>query len=249
MVDLLRKKPGKRVRVRKSKLSKAYWLSYHRLTLHHPTQWTDRARPYKPPFFLDTPKPTHSTQGLYNLCRISRLSSRTLPHLEPVPACPVQQAPGIFSLFLHYLEPLLACIRTVKPRTTQRVPTLCPLTVDRIVVPGRKHMAKKKKSQLKPVARGFATTSQPSKRALAEAQEAAAIAETEAAAAPTPGPTPDQAASVTPTGDPSAVTDSKELDSEEQAWQDMVDRWQNKTDREITRTVQVVYLLRFQPWY
>lgn len=110
-------------------------------------------------------------------------------------------------------------------------------------------MAKKKKSQLKPVARGFATTSQPSKRALAEAQEAAAIAETEAAAAPTPGPTPDQAASVTPTGDPSAVTDSKELDSEEQAWQDMVDRWQNKTDREITRTVQVVYLLRFQPWY
>lgn len=103
-------------------------------------------------------------------------------------------------------------------------------------------MAKKKKSQLKPVARGFATTSQPSKRALAEAQEAAAIAESEAAADSTsapPRPTPDQTASVTPTGGPSVATGSDELDFEEQTWQDMVDRWQNKTDRDIARTIQV----------
>ena len=101
-------------------------------------------------------------------------------------------------------------------------------------------MAKKKKSQLKPVARGFATTSQPSKRALAEAREAAAIAESEVATASPPGPTPDQTASATPTGDPSAVTGSNGLDFEEQTYQDMVDRWQNKTDREIARTIQVI---------
>lgn len=100
-------------------------------------------------------------------------------------------------------------------------------------------MAKKKKTQLNPVARGFATTSQPSKRAIAEAQEAAAIAKNEATAASTPEPTPDQTASVTPTGEPSALTESKELDFEEQTCQDMVDRWQNKTDREIARNIQV----------
>ena len=110
-------------------------------------------------------------------------------------------------------------------------------------------MAKKKKSQLNPVARGFATTSQPSKRVIAEAQEAAAIAESETAAASTPAPTPDQPANVTQTGDPSVVTDSKELDFEEQTWQDMVDRWQNKTDREITRTIQVTHPLQVQFWY
>jgi ATP-dependent RNA helicase DHX29 len=101
-------------------------------------------------------------------------------------------------------------------------------------------MPKKKKTQLNPVARGFATTSQPSKRAIAEAQEAAAIAENEAAIS-TSGTTADRTASLTPNGDPSAVVDSTELDFEEQTWQDMVDRWQNKTDREILRTVQVIY--------
>lgn len=101
-------------------------------------------------------------------------------------------------------------------------------------------MAKKKKSQLKPVARGFATTSQPSKRALAEAQEAAAIAESEAAVASTPRPTPDQTTSAIPNGDPSTSTGSNGLDFEEQTCQDMIDRWQNKTDREVARTIQVI---------
>jgi len=101
-------------------------------------------------------------------------------------------------------------------------------------------MAKKKKSQLKPVARGFATTSQPSKRAIAEAQEAAAIAQNEATVASTSEPTPDQTASVSPTGEPSAPTESNELDFEEQTCQDMVDRWQNKTDREIARNIQAI---------
>lgn len=105
-------------------------------------------------------------------------------------------------------------------------------------------MAKKKKTQLKPVARGFATTSLPSKRAIAEAQEAAAIANSEATAASTAEPTPDQTASVTPTAEPSALTELKELDFEEQTWQDMVDRWQNKTDREIARNIQVIYPLQ-----
>lgn len=100
-------------------------------------------------------------------------------------------------------------------------------------------MAKKKKAQLNPVARGFATTSQPSKRAIAEAQEAAAIAKSEATAVSTSEPTPEQTSSVTPTGDPSALNESKALDFEEQIWQDMVDRWQNKTDREIARNIQV----------
>ena len=110
-------------------------------------------------------------------------------------------------------------------------------------------MAKKRKTQLNPVARGFATTSQPSKKALAEAQEAAAIAEREAAAASTSGPTPDQTASVAPTNDPSTVAGSKELDFEEQTLQDMADRWQDKTDREIARTVKVIYPIYAQPWY
>jgi ATP-dependent RNA helicase DHX29 len=113
-------------------------------------------------------------------------------------------------------------------------------------------MAKKKKTQPNPVTRGFATTSQPSKRAIAEAKEreAAALAESEAAAASGPPPDPDlQTASVTPNGDPSAVTNSKELDSEEQTWQDMVDRWQDKTDREIARTIKVIYPPQIQHWY
>jgi len=123
--------------------------------------------------------------------------------------------------------------------TQRKVPTNFDL-----FVPEDQQMAKKKKTQLNPVARGFATTSQPSKRAIAEAQEAAAIARREATAASTSEPTPDQTASATPDGEPSVATESKELDVEEQTWQDMVDRWQNKTDREIARTIQVIYPLQ-----
>jgi hypothetical protein len=199
----------------------------------------DRERLDKPAFFLDKhPKRPTAPKD----CTVSVATLDQQPHLTLLRACPVQQVSSILSLFLHHIDPLLVCNSTV-PNAKCRPTSIFTSS------PEDQQMAKKKKTQLKPVARGFATTSQPSKRAIAEAQEAATIAQSETTVASTSETTPDQTSSVTPTGESSAITESKTLDFEEQTWQDMVDRWQNKTDREIARTIQVTYPLQFQRWY
>jgi ATP-dependent RNA helicase DHX29 len=94
-------------------------------------------------------------------------------------------------------------------------------------------MAKKKKAQLKPVARGFATTSVPSKKALAEAD--AAASETGAQQATNSGATPKS----TPSLPNEATTASNQGDPIDQVLQAIVDKWQDKVERDIARTLKV----------
>jgi ATP-dependent RNA helicase DHX29 len=92
-------------------------------------------------------------------------------------------------------------------------------------------MGKKKRTQIKPVARGFATTSMPSKKSVAAAQEKE-VEETASAEATGSDRGP---------ADPNKTTEDKagNLNEEEMALQSLVDKWQEKTEKEIGRTLKV----------
>ncbi len=98
-------------------------------------------------------------------------------------------------------------------------------------------MAKKKKTQLKPVARGFATQSVPKKMV-----EIVADPDLDSSS-PTvpPSPAPEEASgaassSIRPTeGYQSDATKQ----AEESALQDLVDKHQDRTEKEVVRTVKV----------
>jgi ATP-dependent RNA helicase DHX29 len=100
-------------------------------------------------------------------------------------------------------------------------------------------MAKKKKTQLKPVARGFATTSVPKKAAPLE-KEAETLAGLtsnveEEVCKTVIGPISSSAAA-------SVQTQVDEFDPEkveEQSLQNLVDRLQSTTEKDIVRTVKV----------
>ena len=96
-------------------------------------------------------------------------------------------------------------------------------------------MAKKKKSQLKPVARGFATTS-VAKKATPEVQDEAVE----------DSATGNSAEANEPSGSNSAGAQSGQADTvvptlsdEEKSWQSFVDKYQDRVEKEITRTVKV----------
>ncbi|KAJ7631081.1 P-loop containing nucleoside triphosphate hydrolase protein [Roridomyces roridus] len=98
-------------------------------------------------------------------------------------------------------------------------------------------MAKKKKTQLKPVARGFATTSVPKK----------VVPEDTVAEADTPAGTTEEEKSTTddgPAADSVATqATSDEFDPEkveEQSLQNLVDSKQDKIEKEIARTIKVI---------
>lgn len=105
-------------------------------------------------------------------------------------------------------------------------------------------MAKKKKTQLKPIARGFATTSQPKKVVPVQEDEApstpeqpsAVLKETEETSASTPEHDVPEVAPAT------AVPESKDFDpekAEEQSLQNIVDKLQEKVEKDIRRSVKV----------
>lgn len=97
-------------------------------------------------------------------------------------------------------------------------------------------MAKKKKTQLKPVARGFATTSQP-KKVVPPPEEPETAPETN------PTETEDTPASsggaATPVAPQEAVDEFDPEKVEEQSLQNLVDKLQEKTEKDIVRTVKV----------
>lgn len=100
-------------------------------------------------------------------------------------------------------------------------------------------MAKKKKTQLKPVARGFATTSVPKKATLPE-KEGETLADPpssveEETCSSDVGP-------ISSAGVVSVQTPVDEFDPEkveEQSLQNLVDRLQITTEKDITRTIKV----------
>lgn len=97
-------------------------------------------------------------------------------------------------------------------------------------------MAKKKKTQLKPVVRGFATTSIP-KKVVQPSEEERAEEPTTATTEDSP-PAKDE-------GTPSQVdkTDASTDNAgtpEEQASQSMIDKYQDKTEREVVRTIKAI---------
>jgi len=94
-------------------------------------------------------------------------------------------------------------------------------------------MGKKKRTQLKPISRGFATTSIPSKKALAETEPATQEE-------PPSGPNETNAVDVVSAGssDTQPVSGSSS-NVQEQALQELVDKWQEKTEREVGRTLKV----------
>ena len=110
-------------------------------------------------------------------------------------------------------------------------------------------MAKKKKSQLKPVARGFATTSVPKKPVAADVDPAPFNDDvfqrrTEAVNREVSGE-----GGAFPVRIDYAVSNfpnEREFDpikAEEQSLQNMVDKHQEKTEKEITRTVKVCFII------
>lgn len=101
-------------------------------------------------------------------------------------------------------------------------------------------MAKKKKTQLKPVARGFATTSVP-KKAVDPVEEEEQPNEVELQI-------PEQQGEPEPSAgqDGSKAADAEEFDfdkAEQHSLQTLVDQHQEKTEREILRTVKVSLIL------
>ncbi|KAG8832445.1 NADH:ubiquinone oxidoreductase, partial [Serendipita sp. 399] len=92
-------------------------------------------------------------------------------------------------------------------------------------------MGKKKKSQLKPVVRGFATTSVPSKKVVAEAEALASAQGNE------PGDPPDSTGPIDGPSQSLEVKDGLE-NKEDSELQALVDRLQDKTEREIGRTLK-----------
>ncbi|KAF8496667.1 P-loop containing nucleoside triphosphate hydrolase protein [Gautieria morchelliformis] len=105
-------------------------------------------------------------------------------------------------------------------------------------------MAKKKKSQLKPVARGFATTSVP-KKPTAVDEEPAALSDdgpndtTLKDASTGKGVGTESGVNVT---SPEAISrfESDAEKAEEQSLQNLLDKYQEKTEKEITRTVKAI---------
>lgn len=97
-------------------------------------------------------------------------------------------------------------------------------------------MAKKKKTQLKPVARGFATTSQP-KKVVPPPEEPEAIPE--ANVVDTEPAATDSAGATTPVVPQDPVDEFDPEKVEEQSLQNLVDKLQEKTEKDIVRTVKV----------
>ena len=104
-------------------------------------------------------------------------------------------------------------------------------------------MAKKKKTQLKPVQRGFATQSVPKKVVEPEPevqQEIDSLPATpsgQAAAGPSAQPSQDAGSATV-----RLPADSDQFDpekAEEQSLQNLVDRFQERTEKEIVRTIKV----------
>jgi len=110
-------------------------------------------------------------------------------------------------------------------------------------------MAKKKKSQLKPVARGFATTSVPKKPVVADVEPASqdgdiSEAPTYAAEGDASGEVNSLKVNVNAGG--STAVHGFEFDpvkAEEQSWQNVVDKHQEKTEKEIIRTIKACPLI------
>lgn len=92
-------------------------------------------------------------------------------------------------------------------------------------------MAKKKKTQLKPVARGFATTSVPKKVAPVEPEPASSEAAVQQTDSEPLGGSVSQ--------DPGSSNAPVEKDAEQEDLQSCIDKYQERTEREINRTVKV----------
>lgn len=96
-------------------------------------------------------------------------------------------------------------------------------------------MAKKKKTQLKPVARGFATTSVPKKVVETPPEAEKSVEVVQDSSLPT-------AAEISSSAQGSTQAQAQEADSatpETQALQNLVEKFQDRTEREIVRTVKV----------
>lgn len=101
-------------------------------------------------------------------------------------------------------------------------------------------MAKKKKSQLKPVARGFATVSVAKKVVPIEAEP-----ETEAIPAQAGGPSSSQvSAASSKLGEQLASDEWDPEKAEEQSLQNLIDKFQDRVEREIVRTIKVLNLFK-----
>jgi ATP-dependent RNA helicase DHX29 len=99
-------------------------------------------------------------------------------------------------------------------------------------------MAKKKKSQLKPVARGFATTSVPKKVVENEQNTDDTITDTTVEEAPTSDEShPSTVAHVQSDTAQDHFFDPDKV--EEQSLQNLVDKYQEKTEKETLRTIKV----------
>lgn len=94
-------------------------------------------------------------------------------------------------------------------------------------------MAKKKKTQLKPVNRGFATVSVPKKIAPVEDIEDKLIEDTSGSSLP--GRSVGDELESTKDAQAQPTGDSDLMKLEEQLLQSLVDRHQDKTEKEITR--------------
>jgi ATP-dependent RNA helicase DHX29 len=99
-------------------------------------------------------------------------------------------------------------------------------------------MAKKKKTALKPVARGFATTSVPKK--VVEPVEDVVDSSTAAEDANTSDATASHQGNGAAPADSVAV-----LSAEEQALQSLTEKLQEKTEKEVIRVVKVIMLFMF----
>lgn len=100
-------------------------------------------------------------------------------------------------------------------------------------------MAKKKKSQLKPVARGFATTSVPKKVVENEQNTDDTIADTTSEETPTIDAS--NSSTVAPVQSDAPQDHSFDPDKvEEQSLQNLVDKYQEKTEKETLRTIKAI---------
>ena len=93
---------------------------------------------------------------------------------------------------------------------------------------------KKKKTQLKPVARGFATTSVPKK-----VVEAPKEPEPAAPANDTPDASETLPKGSDGSGQPSGAATGPTLSEEDQALQNLIEKFQDKVEKEVVRTVKV----------
>jgi ATP-dependent RNA helicase DHX29 len=105
-------------------------------------------------------------------------------------------------------------------------------------------MAKKKKTQLKPIARGFATTSLPKKIVPGQDEEPSPAADAAAPAQEADGavllgapPSSDAPSDAKPVAAQADEFDPEK--AEEQSLQNLVDRLQERTEKDVKRTVKV----------